>query len=134
MMKQTMKKFLILALLLINTHAMAEWTKIGESELKGGYTVYVDMASILKTSDRAKMWILFDYQVLQKASGAEFLSEKVRREYDCNEKQMRRLAFSLFSLNRGHGDLIRSYNQPQKWEAVKPDSREETEWKAACNQ
>lgn len=127
-----MRNLLALALTLISTSAAAEWSKIGESALKGGYTVYADTTTILKTSNRAKMWLLFDYQSLQKASGAEFLSEKIRREYDCNEKQMRRLAFSLYSLNNEHGDLIRSYNQPQKWEPVKPDSMEEVEWKLAC--
>lgn len=127
-----MRNFFALALTLISTSAAAEWSKIGESALKGGYTVYADTTTILKTSNRAKMWLLFDYQTLQKASGAEFLSEKIRREYDCNEKQMRRLAFSLYSLNKEHGDLIRSYNQPQKWEPVKPDSLEEAEWKLAC--
>ena len=127
-----MRIFLALALTLISTIAAAEWSKIGESTLKGGYTVYADTTTILKTSNRAKMWLLLDYQTLQKVSGAEFLSEKIRREYDCNEKQMRRLTFSLYSLNKEHGDLIRSYNQPQKWEPVKPDSTEETEWKLAC--
>ncbi len=127
-----MRIFLVLTLTLISTSAAAEWSKIGESALKGGYTVYADTTTILNTSNRAKMWLLFDYQTLQKASGAEFLSEKIRREYDCNEKQMRRLAFSLYSLNKEHGDLIRSYNQPQKWEPVKPDSMEEAELKLAC--
>lgn len=127
-----MRKLLALTLTLISTSATAEWTKIGDTALKGGYTVYADTTTVLKTSNRAKMWILFDYQILQKGSGAEFLSEKIRREYDCNEKQMRRLAYSLFSLNKEHGDLIRSYNQPQKWESVKPDSMEEAEWKLAC--
>jgi hypothetical protein len=31
------------------------------------------------------------------------------------------------------GDLIRSYNQPQKWVPVPPDSVDEAEWKVACN-
>lgn len=129
----TMKKLFALVLSLTSTAAAAEWTNIGESNLKGGYTVYADQSSTLKTSSRAKMSILFDYQIVQKTSGAEFLSEKIRREYDCQEKQIRRLAFSLFSLNKEHGDLIRSYNQPQKWEVVKAGSIEEVEWKFACN-
>lgn len=118
----------------VSTNTMAEWTRIGESDRKGGYTLYADTASIRKAAGRAKMAILFDYQTLQKAAGAEFLSEKIRREYDCQEKQIRTLAYSLFSLHREHGDLIRSYNQPQKWEMVKPDSLEEVEWKVACSE
>ena len=40
------------------------------------------------------MCIRDSYKVVQKASGVEFLSEKIRREYDCKEKQMRVLAYS----------------------------------------
>ena len=130
-----MKKLLFtLILAFISTSAMAEWTKVGESESKGGYIAYADIASIRKAGNRVKMWALFDYQIVQKASGVEFLSEKIRREYDCKEKQMRKLAFSFFSWNMEDGDLIRSYSQPQKWEAVKPDSVDETEWKIACGE
>lgn len=130
-----MKKLLVtLTLALFSTGAMAEWTKVGESDSKGGYTAYADLASIRKAGNRAKMWALFDYRIVQKAAGVEFLSEKIRREYDCKEKQMRKLAFSLFSWNMEDGDLIRSYSQPQKWEAVQPGSVDEAEWKIACNE
>lgn len=129
-----MKKLLAtLTLTLISTGTMAEWTKVGESDGKGGYTAYADLASIRKAGNRAKMWALFDYRIVQKAAGVEFLSEKIRREYDCKEKQMRKLAFSLFSWNMEDGDLIRSYSQPQKWEIVPPGSVDEAEWKVACD-
>lgn len=128
------KLFFGLTLMLISTAVTAEWTRIGESDRKGGYTLSADIASIRKAAGRAKMAILLDYQTLQKAAGAEFLSEKVRREYDCQEKLIRTLAYSLFSLHKEHGDLVRSYNQPQKWEMVKPDSLEEVEWKVACEE
>lgn len=128
-----MKKFfLTLTLTLITTIALAEWTKVGESTSKGGYTAYADLTSIRKADDRVKMWALFDYEVVQKVSGIEFLSEKIRREYDCKEKQMRKLAFSLFSWNMEGGELVRSYSQPQKWEAIQPGSIDETEWEVAC--
>ena len=128
-------KRLLLTLILsgMSTHTLAEWTKVGESNTKGGFTAYADVASIRKVGDRAKMWALFDYKVVQKASGVEFLSEKIRREYDCKEKQMRKLAFSLFSWNMEGGELIRSYSQPQKWEVVPDESLDEAEWKIACH-
>ncbi len=122
----------MLALTVISTHTMAEWTRVGESNSKGGFTAYADLASIRKAGDRAKMWALFDYRIVQKVSGVEFLSEKIRREYDCKEKQMRKLAFSLFSWNMEGGDLVRSYSQPQKWEAIASGSIDEMEWDIAC--
>lgn len=130
-----MKKILFTcALTFISTSTMAEWTRVGESAKKGGYTAYADMASIRKVGDKVKMWALFDYKIVQKASGVEFLSEKIRREYDCKERQMRILAFSLFGWNMESGELVRSYSQPQKWEAVQPSSIDETEWKVACGE
>lgn len=128
-----MIKLLALTMTLISTSAMAEWTKVGESSLNGGYTAYADVASIQKAGDRVKMWALFDYQTVQKTSGVEYLSERIRREYDCNQKQMRKLAYKFFSWNMEGGDLIRSYNQPQKWVPIPPDSVDEAEWKVACN-
>lgn len=130
-----MKKLLLtLALTFVSTSTLAEWTRVGESDKKGGYTAYADLASARKVGDKAKMWALFDYKIVQKVSGVEFLSEKVRREYDCKEKQMRILAYSLFGWNMESGELIRSYSQPQKWEAVQPGSIDEMEWKVACGE
>lgn len=133
--KTIMKYLLALVLILFfaNTHAVAEWKKIGESEKRDGYTAYVDLTSARKANNRVKMWVLFDYKIEQKVSGVNFLSEKIRREYDCEEEQMRVLSFSLFSWNMEKGDLVRSYNQPQKWEKIQPKSMGELEWKTACH-
>jgi len=128
------KLLLTLALTFVSTSTLAEWIRVGESDKKGGFTAYADLASIRKAGDKAKMWTLFDYKVVQKASGVEFLSEKIRREYDCKEKQMRILAYSLFGWNMESGELIRSYSQPQKWAAVQPGSIDEMEWKVACGE
>lgn len=128
-----MKKLIItLTLFLISTETFAEWTKLGDSTDKGGYTTYVDLKSIRKAANRVKLWILLDYQNEQRTLGAIYLSEKVRREFDCEEEQMRTLAFSYFSWNMEKGDLVRSYSQPQKWEKIRPDSMDEAEWKLAC--
>ncbi len=128
-----MKKILItLTLALISTGTMAEWSKVGESNNEGGYTIYADLDSIRKGSNRVKMWALFDYKVEQKASGANFSSKKIRREYDCKEAHMRTLAFKLFSWNMARGELVRSYSQPQKWKEVQAESMDEAELKVAC--
>ena len=133
--KHTMKKLLFTLLLVcISPNSMAEWTKAAESDEKGGYTIYVDLASIRKANNIAKMWVLFDYKIEQKATGVNFLSQKIRREYNCEEKLMRILAFSLFSRHMEKGELIRSYSQPQKWLEVQSDSMDETELKIVCDQ
>ena len=130
-----MKKLLIfLTFILISTPALAEWTQIGESDDDGRYTVYADLTSVQKAGGRVRMWVLYDYNTEQKASGTNFLSKKIRRNYNCNEAGIRTLAFSLYSWNMEKGDLLRSYNQPQRWERVQPESMGEIEWKMACDQ
>lgn len=130
-----MKKLLIiLTFILFSTPALAEWTQIGESDDEGGYTVYADLTSAQKAGGRVRMWVLFDYNTEQKASGTNFLSKKIRRNYNCKEAGIRTLTFSLYSWNMEKGDLLRSYNQPQRWERVQPDSMDEIEWKVACGE
>ncbi|PTN10970.1 surface-adhesin E family protein [Nitrosomonas aestuarii] len=131
-----MKKILLIwTLILLSTPVLAEWTTIGEykNDNEDSYTVYADLTSIRKARDRVKMWILFDYKTEQKASGTNFLSKKIRRDYDCKEARIRRLAFSLFSWNMEKGELLRAYNQPQNWKRVVPGTMDETEWKVACD-
>ncbi|MBX3616692.1 surface-adhesin E family protein [Nitrosomonas sp.] len=129
-----MKKIILaLTFALISTETLAQWTLIGESPDKGGYTAYVDLASIRKAGNRVKMWILFDYKTEQRTLGANYFSEKIRREFDCEEEQMRKLAFSFFSWNMEKGDLVRSYSQPQKWEKIQDNSMDEKEWQLACS-
>lgn len=130
-----MKKLLFaLTLILISTHTMAEWTKIGESEEEGGYTAYADVDSARKSGDRVRMWILLDYKTEQRASGVNFSSKTIRRDYDCKGEHLRTLAFKLFSWNMEQGSLVRSYNQPRNWEMAQPESIDETAWKFACSQ
>ncbi|MCH9639323.1 MAG: hypothetical protein K0U40_07500 [Betaproteobacteria bacterium] len=128
-----MKKLLItLTLILMSTNTMAEWTEMGKSDEAGGYIAYADLTTIRKAGNRVKMWTLIDYKNEQKASGVNFSSKSIRRDYDCQGRHMRILAFKLFSWNMEKGRLVRSYNQPQEWEEVEAESMGETEWKVAC--
>lgn len=131
-----MKKIIsaLILLFFMTPDVMAEWTPVGESDEGGGYTVYADLVSARQAAGKAKMWTLIDYKTEQRASGASFLSKTIRRDYDCKEELVRDLAFKLFSLNMGKGELLRSYNQPQQWQTVLPESLDEAEWKVACGQ
>ncbi|WP_090630868.1 surface-adhesin E family protein [Nitrosomonas marina] len=128
-----MKKILIILMLaLIASPVWAEWTQIAESNDKGAFVVYADLTSAQRAGGRVKMWVLYDYESEQRASGTNFLSKKIRRDYNCREAGIRTLAFSLFSWNMEKGELLRSYNQPQQWKRVQPDSMKEVEWTVAC--
>lgn len=125
------KNLFALLLIMASTNVMAEWTKLSEYDQQGGYTVYADLASAYRANNKVKMWILLDYKVKQKASGVNFLSKTIRREYDCRGNHIRVLAFKLFDWNMER-KLIRSYSQPQEWKMVQPESTDKMEWKVAC--
>jgi len=127
------KLLLIITLLCVSTAASAEWTQVEESDDKGGFIVYADLKSVFKAKNQARMWSLIDYKREQEETGVHFLSKKVRRKYDCQARHVKTLAFKLFSWNMGRGELVRSYNQPQEWKKIEPDSAIEAEWEAACN-
>ncbi len=112
---------------------LAEWTQIDERNGKGGFVVYVDLTSALRAKDQVKMWVLIDYAQEQEETGVHYLSKKIRRKYNCHVKHVKTLAFKLFSWNMERGELVRSYNQPQEWKKVEPDSIIAAEWEAACN-
>lgn len=128
-----MKKILVIIVLTcLSTNLAAEWATIGEQDDKGGYTIYADFETLIRIKDEAKMWTLIDFQVEQEETGALFLSKSIRRNYDCEGKHVRVLAYKLFSWGMGRGELVRAYSQPQKWEQVQPESMAEQEWKIAC--
>ena len=133
-----MNYFLFAALLLFftNSSAVAEqWTRIDVNdgtESDPAYTLYADLDTVMQANGEAKMWTLIDYTTEQETAGARYLSKMVRYDYDCDGRHFRVLAYKLFSWNMGQGELIRAYNQPQEWEKIEPESREESEWRVAC--
>ncbi|MDR4517323.1 MAG: hypothetical protein MRK00_08050 [Nitrosomonas sp.] len=131
-----MKKLILtLSLLFLSADAtmtMAGWILVSESDKNGGYAVYADLATKSGTNDEVKIWALLDYKIEQEDTGIYFLSEKVRRKFDCRTKHVKLLAFKQYSWNMGQGELVRAYSQPQQWEEIQPGSIDEIEWKTAC--
>ena len=94
----------------------AIWTLVvGSKEL----STFVDLASLSKTSSRAKMWTLFDYKDAQGPSEDKFLSAKMLSEYDCKKKRVRAISVSTYSGNMGTGKVSSSDSNPEKWEPVR---------------
>jgi hypothetical protein len=107
-----MLKQLALVLLLsavFSGSAAAEWTLIGPS---GGseakyFVTYADYATIRKTGNKVKMWVLFNYPTAQSApQGKTYLSQKSHEEYDCKEETERTLYLVFLSGPMGTGDPI----------------------------
>ena len=127
---QIMKRILALVLMLSASSAWAEWTKMFEMESR---TKYLDLSTIRHSGHLVKVWELDDYKTLQTVGGISYLSTKVQMQYDCQEENIRTLAFSLFSKNMGNGKLIDSSFVHQEWIPVQPESAGEALFKALCD-
>ena len=123
---------LILLLTTISSHAVAEWINISANSNVS--TIYVDPATIQKSDDRTKMWILFDYRKAIIESGDKIMSIKKREEYDCNKSQARLLYISKHSGRFTEGKVVYVNDIPyNEWIPVIPSSISEDLWRYACS-
>ncbi len=125
------KLLLLLMLVFINTSVMAEWTAVKWNHEDGGLTLYVDYTTIRKEGDRVKMLSLADFEVVEK-NGIDLFSSRAQNEYDCKEKKIRQLFYSLYSGSMGKGKMEHSNSEHLKWMPVQLGSMEEAMWTVAC--
>jgi Surface-adhesin protein E len=121
---------LMLLLVLVSDHALAEWVNVGGDEYS---TIFADPGSIQRAGNIVKMLSLYDTDIAQVAGSISFMSSKTLDEYDCKEKHSRTLAFYWYSGNMGEGNILYSNTDPGKWGPVIPKSMSETLWDFACN-
>ncbi len=123
--------FLITLLLLSSSPVYAEWVKVSDSD-EAGKTVYVDPATIRRTSNLVKMWQFYDYNTVQTVGGFRFLTVEEQWEFDCAEDRGRVVALKQFSGNMGSGTMVFTNSQIGNWVPVMPGSISQTVWKVAC--
>ena|SRR3989338_622319 len=123
------KVILMMLLSVMSSSAMAGWVKVGSNEKT---TIYVDSATIQRTGHMAMMWHLIDFKTAKKDMGEAYVSTKDQNEYDCNEKKLRRRAFSEHSKNMGGGEVVYSDSFTTKWKPVTPESGIQILLETAC--
>ncbi len=122
---------LILFLVTISNHAIAEWINISTNG--NGSSIYADPTTIQKLGNRTKMWVLFDYRKAKIESGDKIMSIKKHEEYDCNKSQTRLLYLSKHSGRFTEGKVIYVNDIPNnEWVPVIPGSIPEDLWRYAC--
>ena len=124
-----MKKLrLPLMLITASSNVMAEWVEIESNETD---TFYADPATIRKTGNIVRMWVLTDYKMVQTNASKPYMSKLGVRKYDCKEKQSRATIKTLHSKNMGVGKYVGIIgNRP--WLSVSPRTTSELLWKFAC--
>ena len=85
------KAILMMILAVVSSSAMAEWDKLGATNVS---TVYVEPTTIRKSVNKVKMWSLENFNSVQVVIGKKYLSTKTQDEYDCKEEQYRTLYFT----------------------------------------
>jgi hypothetical protein len=113
----------------VSSSAMAEWVYVNSCNTIIGYA---NPSSIRKNGEIVKMWSLYDFKTAQTNSGHTFLSMKTQAEYNCKEKQYRRLADTYHSKNMGGGEEVISDSNTDKWKVVQPNSIADDQWQVAC--
>ena len=125
------KLLLILMLVFMSSNVMAEWTALKWSHEDGGLTLFVDYTTIRKEGDIVKMLSLVDFKVIEKDE-VDLYSSRAQNEYDCKEKKIRQLYYSLYSDSMGKGKMEHANSEHLNWLPVQPESMEEAMWKVAC--
>ena len=128
--------WLLITLLFLSTvPAYAEWVAVEKDYLLPGLqTVYVNPDTIHREGNLVTMWQLIDFKWMKgNGRGANrFFSTKTHKEFDCEEKRLRLLAFTEFSQHMGTGISSNGYVDKDHWLPVEPESISQALWEIAC--
>jgi hypothetical protein len=96
-------------------------------------TIYLDPSTVQKDGDHASMWVLIDYRQPQPdKTGKQVLSDKLRYQYDCRQKQFSIVATSAHAGPMASGEIINVTPDPPQLEPVPADTPAERMWRRAC--
>lgn len=126
-----MKRFVFaFVVLTLSGNVAAKWERVfGNEESQ----VYVDMATIRRSGNIAKMWTLNDYTEVEVAGKRGYLSQKVMLEFDCANELMRAVSAIEYTGQLGAGVSVGGETDfNAKWVPIPPSTRGETLWKMVC--
>ena len=124
----------VLAFIFLNSvPAHAEWHPISYAAGSGGFTIYVDPATVLRQGDLVKMLVLYDFRFVQAIKGISYLSATWQQEFDCADPRSRHLSYKYHSDNRANGKvMLAGDEQDSKWSRVAPKSASAILWNIVC--
>ena len=124
---------LILALLLafVSTQAQAEWIKVGNTV---DVDVYIDSKSIRESRITGQLWVLYDFNAVQRANDAPYLSYKSLTQYQCPTKTTKMLVSTTYDGHATTGKIMDTFKGAAKDLPI-PDQRiAESLWQLVCRQ
>ena len=95
--------FFLLSFFCISAHA--DWIKLNQN--KAMDTAYfIDLKNIRGNKDKVRIWTLTDYIQHQVTKKVNYQSIKSLYEINCQSKNMRILAYSLYEQNMAKGKVV----------------------------
>jgi len=101
--------------------AHADWIKLNQNEAMDT-EYFIDLKNIRESKEKVRIWTLTDYTNIQVTKKINYQSIKSLVEINCQEKNMRILAYSLYEKSMAKGKVVFSKGRPFDWEAVKPST------------
>ena len=127
-----MRKLLIgLALSLASASAQAQWVLV--DGLDNSDKTYADPSTKRRTGNIVRMWDLSDYAMPKIAGGKPYLSDRVYRQYDCDERSSQLLQLTVFPGRMATGDSMGNYYKPNDKVFIAPGTVAEALLNFACN-
>jgi len=99
-----MKKLICICFALLASTAWAEWVKVAEHPGLG-ITYYIDPAKVQKDGNLRQVLQLQD---LKQRHVTGYLSGSTKLEFDCKEKRVKGLFFSVYADQMGMGETLNS--------------------------
>ena len=126
-------KRLLLLLMLVSQPAWAEWVKIGESVGdRNAFTHFFDPATMRKTPDGRRVWMMRVYAQVQKDSVGTYTSTSTQYEFDCAGERSRLLQATWYSGPASSKEVVATLNRVGDWKFSAPGSIGETQLKVVC--
>ena len=125
----------VLAFIFLNSvPAHAEWRPITYAAGSGGFTIYIDPATVLREGDLVTMLVLYDFRFVQAIKGISYLSATWQQQFDCAEHRSRHLSYKYHSDNGGNGKVMfAGDDEGRKWSLVAPKSAAAILWDVGCD-
>ena len=101
--------------------ANADWIKLNQNQAMDT-AYFIDLKNIRGNKDKVRIWTLTDYINTQVTKKVNYQSIKSLVEINCQSKNMRILAYSLYEQRMAKGKVVFSKGRPFEWEAVKPST------------
>lgn len=107
----------------------SDWIEMGK---EAGMTIYSKKSSIEKIGGFSRVLYLFDYFPPKEFEGTSVMSATSRVEYACEALKFRLLDFTLYAGSRAGGSVVKSYNNGNDWQDIKPGSTTAAQLAMVC--